>query len=158
MRTIVITAIAAATLIPGAASAQSRHEVRHDQHEVRQDQREVHRDLRRGQYHEAREDRRELREDRRERNQDWREYRRTHRDVYRRPAYVGPRGWRYHRVDVGHRFEPVYYGRRYWVNDWATYRLPRPGRYQRWVRYGNDVVLVNTRTGRVLTVYYGFFW
>ncbi|MGN6375242.1 MAG: RcnB family protein [Sphingomonas sp.] len=158
MRTMFIAAIAAVALIPGAANAQSRQEVRHDQREINHDRREVNRDLRQGRYHEAREDRRELREDRRERNQDWRDYRRSHRDAFRRPAYVGPRGWRYRPVAVGHRFQPVYYGRRYWVNDWSAYRLPRPNAMQRWVRYGNDVVLVNVRTGRVITVYNGFFW
>lgn len=158
MRTMFIAAIAVAVLVPGAASAQSANEVRHDQREVNHDRREVHRDVRQGRYHEAREDSRELREDRHERNGDWRDYRRTHRDAFRRPAYVGPRGWRYRPVTVGYRFAPSFYGRNYWVNDWATYRLPRPNGWERWVRYGNDVVLVNVRTGRVVTVYNGFFW
>lgn len=158
MRTLFITAIAAAALVPGVASAQSAHELRRDQREVRHDQREVRRDLRQGRYHEAREDRRELREDRRERREDWRDYRRTHRNVYRRPAYIGPRGYRYRPVAIGYRFAPAYYGQRYWVSDWGTYRLHRPGRFQRWIRYGNDVVLINTRNGRVIQVYRDFFW
>jgi Ni/Co efflux regulator RcnB len=141
---MVMAAVAAAVAVPGIASAQSAREVRHDQREVRKD-------VRRGHYQEAREDRRELRED-------WRDYRKSHRNVYRRPAYVGPRGWRYRPVAVGHRFAPAYYGRNYWINDWATYRLGRPAQYQRWVRYGNDVVLVDIRTGRVIRVYNGFFW
>jgi Ni/Co efflux regulator RcnB len=144
MRTMLMAAVAAAVAVPGVASAQSAREVRHDQ-------REVHKDMRRGHYQEAREDRRELRED-------WRDYRKSHRQVYHRPAYRGPRGYAYRPVTVGHRFAPSYYGRNYWVNDYATYRLPRPGAYQRWVRYGNDVVLVNTRNGRVIQVYNGFFW
>jgi Ni/Co efflux regulator RcnB len=155
---MLFAAVAAVALIPGAAIAQSAHEVRHDQREIRHDQREVRRDMRQGRYHEAREDRRELHEDRREHRQDWREYRRTHRSAFRRPAYVGPRGWRYRPVSVGYRFAPAYYGQRYWVNDWSTYRLHRPGAHQRWIRYGNDVALVNTRTGRVITVYNSFFW
>lgn len=158
MRRMLFAAVAAVALIPGAAIAQSAHEVRHDQRELRHDQRQVQRDMRQGRYHEAREDRRELREDRHERNQDWREYRRTHRNAFHRPAYVGPRGWSYRPVSVGYRFAPAYYGQRYWVNDWSTYRLPRPGAHQRWIRYGNDVVLINTRNGRVLSVYNGFFW
>lgn len=144
MRMMVLAAVAGAIALPGVASAQSAREVRHDQREVRKD-------IRRGDYREAREDRRELRED-------WRDYRRAHRQVYHRPAYRGPRGYVYRPVAVGHRFAPAYYGRRFWVDNYATYRLPRPGAHQRWIRYGNDIVLVNMRTGRVVTVYNGFFW
>ena len=144
MRMMVMAAVAAAVAVPSVANAQSAREVRHDQREVRKD-------VRRGHYREAREDRREMRED-------WRDYRRSHRNAYRRPAYRGPRGYRYRPVTVGYRFAPAYYGRNYWVNDWSNYRLGRPSRYQRWVRYGNDVVLVDIRTGRVLRVYNGFFW
>ncbi|WP_260926612.1 RcnB family protein [Novosphingobium sp. 9] len=141
----ILMAVAAASVAlpalaaPTIASAQSRAEVRHDNREIRQD-------------------RRELRRDRQERREDWRDYRQAHRDVYHRPAYAGPRGYRYVRVGVGHRFAPAYYGQRYWVNDYARYRLPAPRAGARWIRYGNDVVLVNTRTGVVLQAYNGFFW
>jgi Ni/Co efflux regulator RcnB len=153
-----IAAIAAVALVPGVASAQSAHEVRKDQREVRHDQRQVRQDVRRGDHREARRDRQETREDRRETRGDWRDYRNSHRNVYHRSAYAGPRGYRYHPVTVGYRFAPAYYGRNYWVSDWANYRLRAPGAYQRWIRYGNDVVLINTRTGRVLEVNNGFFW
>ena len=158
MRTMFITAVAAAVLVPSVASAQSAREVRHDRREVRHDQREVRQDVRRGDYREARRDRQEAREDRRETRSDWRDYRNSHRDIYRRPAYRGPRGYRYRPVTVGYRFAPAYYGRNYWVSDWANYRLHAPLRYQRWVRYGNDIVLIDIRTGRVLEVNNGFFW
>jgi Ni/Co efflux regulator RcnB len=114
--------------------------------------------VRRGDYQEAREDRRELREDRRELREDWRSYRRANRGVYNRPDYAGPRGHRYRPVSIGFRFEPAYYGQRYWVNDYARYRLPRPGPNRRWIRYGNDVVLINVRNGRVVQVYRNFYW
>jgi len=158
MRKLLLAALAASTLVPVAAQAQSAAEVRHDRREVRQGQREVQRDLRRGDYREAREDRRELREDRRELREDWRDYRRSHRNEYRRPAYRGPRGYQYRPVAVGYRFQPSYYARNYWVSDYGRYRLGAPARGAQWVRYGNDVVLVNLRTGRVLQVYNGFFW
>lgn len=158
MRGLLFTTIAAITLIPGVASAQSGREVRHDQRQINHDRRAVQRDVRRGHNQTARSDRRELRGDRRERREDWRDYRRTHRDVYHRNAYVGPRGWRYRPVAVGHRFAPAYYNRRYWINDPGRYRLPGPGRYQRWIRYGNDVVLIDMRNGTVLRVNNGFFW
>ena len=159
MRKMILAAVAAATLVPTFATAQSYGEVRRDQREVRQSQRELQQARRYGDRGDIREARRELREDRQERREDWRDYRRTHGDVYRRGAYAGPRGYRYRPVNVGYRFAPEYYGQRYWINDYGTYRLPRPGYgYQRWVRYGNDVVLVDTRSGRAVQVYNRFFY
>jgi len=160
MRKFIIAALAAATILPaGAASAQSAGEVRRDQREVRRDQRDLARARANGDRGDIRSARQELREDRQETREDWRDYRRSHRDVYARGGYAGPRGYRYRPVAVGYRFAPQYYGRSYWINDYGTYRLPRPGfGYQRWVRYGNDVVLVDTRSGRVVQVYNRFFY
>ena len=159
MKHIILAAMSATMLIPVAASAQSYGEVRRDQRELREDRRDLNRAIRRGDRGDVREARQELREDRRETREDWRDYRRSHADVYRRSAYRGPAGYRYRPVNVGYRFAPGYYGRNYWVNDYQRYRLaaPRYG-YQRWVRYGNDVVLVDTRSGRVVQVYNRFFY
>jgi Ni/Co efflux regulator RcnB len=44
------------------------------------------------------------------------------------------------------------------IADPYRYRLPRATGPNRWVRYGNDVLLVNGRTGRVVTVYNSFFY
>ena len=163
MRKMIVAALAATVLspiaVPATANAQSAGEVRRDSREIRQDRREVRQAQRYGDRGDVRGARRELREDRQERREDWRDYRRSHTSVYRRPAYVGPRGYRYRPVTVGYRFAPAYYGRNFWINDYATYRLPRPGYgYQRWVRYGNDVVLIDTRNGRTVQVYDGFFY
>ncbi|MEW9854430.1 RcnB family protein [Novosphingobium sp. M1R2S20] len=163
MRKIIMAALAAgalvpATLVPVAAQAQSAREVRESAREVRRDQRDLREARRYGDRRDVRHAERDLRHSRRELRQDWRDYRRSHRDVYRRPAYAGPRGYAYRPVGVGHRFERDYYGRRYWINDYRRYRLPSPGRGARWVRYGNDVALVNINNGRVLRVYERFFW
>ena len=158
MRKMMLAALAATVLTPVAAQAQSQREVRQDRREVQQDRAEVRRDMRNGDYREAREDRRELREDVRERNQDWRDYRRNHRDVFRRGAYRGPRGYAYRPVTIGYRFAPAYYARSYWITDPWTYHLRRPAAGLTWIRYGNDAVLVNLRTGRVVEVANGFFW
>lgn len=158
MRKIIITALAAASLIPVAASAQDRSEVRKDQREVNRDRQAVQDAKSYGDYKDVRKARQELREDRQEKKEDWRGYRSTHRNLYRRSAYNGPRGYRYHPVTVGYVFAPDYYSRQYWINDPWTYRLSRPTGDQRWIRYGNDVALVNTRNGRVLQVYNSFFY
>lgn len=144
MRKLLLAAFAASVLVPGAASAQSAREIRHDQREVR-------RDVARGDYQEAREDRRELRED-------WRDYRRTHRGLYNRPAYVAPRGYRYRPVVIGTTLNHRFWAPRYRIGNYDAYRLPYPGRNRIYVRYGNDVLLINARTGRVIRVYNRFFW
>lgn len=163
MRKIIMAAIAASALLPAAlapiaAQAQSRGEVRDSAREYRRDQRDLRQAQRFGDRRDVRDARRDVRASRQELREDWRDYRRTHRNVYHRPAYVGPRGYAYRPIAAGHRFQPAYYGNRYVVNDYRTYRLPAPSRNARWVRYGNDVALVNMNNGRVLQVYDRFFW
>ncbi len=158
MRRMIIAALAATALVPGMASAQGMGEIRRGQAEVRQGEREVQRDMARGDYREAREDRREVREDRRELREDWRTYRERNREVFRGGRYQGPRGYRYRPVTIGFTFQPHYYSSRYWIDNPMRYRLEPAGRWQRWIRYGNDAVLINSRNGRVLRVYRDFFW
>ena len=159
MRRSIIAALAATMLVPAVAGAQDYGEVRHDQREVRQDRRDLRDARAHGDHGDVRDARQELREDRQERREDWRDYRRTHGNVYHRGGYNGPRGYRYHPVTAGYRFQPEFYSQRYWINDPYTYRLSRPGYgYQHWVRYGNDVVLVDTRNGRAVQVYNSFFY
>lgn len=144
--------------IPTIASAQSRHEVRESQRDLRHEQRQLRDAERRGDRGDIRRERRDVRDARREVREDWRDYRNSHRNDFRRPAYAGPRGYRYSQIGVGHRFDRPYLTNRYWVNDYARYRLAAPGAGLRWIRYGNDVALVNIRTGRVITVHHSFFW
>ena len=158
MRKFVIAALAATALVPVAASAQSYREVQQDRNEVRRDRQDVRDARQRGDRGDVRDARQELREDRRETREDWRDYRRSNPNVYRGRAYAGPRGYRYRPVTIGYRFAPAYYGRNYWVTDFNRYRLSRPGYNQQWVRYGNDVVLIDLRSGRVVTVYNRFFY
>ncbi|MFM5917958.1 MAG: RcnB family protein [Novosphingobium sp.] len=158
MRKILIAALAASALVPSMASAQSAREVRNDQREVRQDRQDARQYQRQGNYKKAAAARQEAREDQRELREDWRDYRNSHRQVFQRGAYYAPRGMRYRPVSVGYTFQPAFYSSRYWLNDYGTYRLPNPGYNHRWVRYGNDAVLVDIRTGRVLRVISAFFW
>lgn len=159
MRKIITAALAATMLVPVAAQAQSYGEARRSQREVRESRRDLQEARRYGDRGDIRDARQELREDRREARGDWRDYRRSHGDVYRRGAYRGPSGYRYRPVTVGYRFQPGYYGRNYWINDYRTYRLAAPRyRHQRWIRYGNDVVLVDTRSGRAVQVHNRFFY
>lgn len=157
MRKFIVTALIAATAFPVAASAQTA-ELRRDRQDIRQEQRDVAHARQHGDRHDVRRQQDDLREARQEYREDWKDYRRNHRDVYRRPAYVGPRGYVYRPVTVGARIGSPYYASRYVIADPYRYRLPRTTANTRWVRYGNDVLLVNVRNGRVLDTHRGFFW
>lgn len=157
MRKLIVAGLMAATLVPTLASAQTR-ELRHDRQDIREEQRDVRRAVRNGASPgHIRDQQRDVREARREYREDWRDYRRSRPDVFRGPAYVGPRGYAYRPIAPGYRFNAGYYDRRYWV-DPVRYHLAPPAYGRRWIRYGNDVVLVDVRTGRAVTVYNRFFY
>ncbi|SDC01125.1 regulator RcnB of Ni and Co efflux [Sphingomonas sp. YR710] len=158
MRKMIIMGLMAAVAIPSIASAQSAGELRHDDRQIQRERHELQDARRYGTPQDVREERHDLREARQEKREDWRDYREAHRDIYRRPAWVGPRGHAYRPVVVGYRFAPEYYSGRYVIANPWRYRLPPAAGWNRWVRYGNDVVLVNVRTGRVIEVHSGFFW
>ncbi len=163
MRRLMITALMAATAIPTMAAAQTP-ELRRDRQEVREERRDL-RDARRdGDRQDVREERRdlrdarqELREDRRDfRRDEWRGYRNTNRQLYRGGNWRS--GYRYRTFTPGIRIGVGYYQPRYYINDPWRYRLPNPGRYQRWVRHYNDVLLIDTRRGYVVDVIRNFYW
>lgn len=74
----------------------------------------------------------------------------THR---RAGLYVAPfSDWRYSAVRPGHRLRPEFYGRRYVVAEPAAFQLRAARGDQRWIRYGDDVLLVDANTGLVIEV------
>jgi hypothetical protein len=95
---------------------------------------------------------------RRDRNHDWRGYRDRNRSLFHLGFYYDPFGYNYRRYDLGWTMWPSYYSDRYWLQDPWAYRLPLVGGSYRWVRYWDDAVLVDLRTGRVVDVIYDFFW
>ncbi|MGK2908193.1 MAG: RcnB family protein [Sphingobium sp.] len=157
MRKFIILALLAATAIPATASAQSAGEVRRSQRDLREEQRDLRDAQRYGSRRDVREERRDVRDARREVREDWRDYRQSHRETYARGNFRAP--FRQQQWRPGARISPNYYGARYYINDPYRYRLPRAGgRDLRYVRHYDDVLLVNTRTGRVVQVYNRFFW
>jgi Ni/Co efflux regulator RcnB len=157
MRKFIILGLMAATVLPGLASAQTG-ELRRDRQDIREEQQELQDARRHGDRDDVRDERRDVRDARQEYREDWREYRRNNREAFRRPAYIGPRGYAYRPVTVGHRFDRAYYGPRYIIANPWRYRLPQTTGNRRWIRYGNDAVLLNIRNGRVITVYNRFFY
>ena len=131
---------------------QERYErdLRHDRREWRHEQ-------------ERRADRRDHdrwdRDWRHDRRYDWRDYRYRNRDLYRWGRYYSPyRNHRYNRLSIGFSLGSLFYSDRYWINDPWQYRLPHAYPGTRWVRYYDDVLLVDLYTGEVIDVIHDFFW
>ncbi|HYI40156.1 MAG TPA: RcnB family protein [Allosphingosinicella sp.] len=90
---------------------------------------------------------------------DWQRYRYSNRNLFRSGAYYSPyRNYRYNRLSIGIVLDSLFYSNRYWLNDPYQYRLPAAPYGTQWVRYYNDVVLVDTYTGEVIDVIENFFW
>ena len=151
-----------------------RREVRQERREDRRDTRRDRREDRRDTRQDRREDRRDWRQDRRERRDwrrdwnrewrndrryDWNRWRHGNRNIFRLGRYYSPyRDWNYRRFSIGLILQPLFYSDRYWISDPWQYRLPPAPPGTQWVRYYNDVLLVDTWSGEVVDVIYDFFW
>lgn len=115
--------------------------------------RDAYRDARRSDYRQW--DRR-WRDDRR---YDWNRYRYANRATFNLGIYYSPyRTYSYRRLGIGTVLQSLFYSNRYWVNDPWQYRLPEVYGPYRWVRYYDDVLLVDVYSGQVVDVIYDFFW
>ena len=89
----------------------------------------------------------------------WNGWRARNRHVFRlRPYYAPYRNWSYRRFSVGLFLDSLFYSQRYWIGDPWQYRLPAAPYGTQWVRYYNDVLLVDIYTGEVVDVIHDFFW
>ncbi len=151
-----------------------REDNRNDRRDWRQDNREDRRDWRNDNRNDWRNDARYRndrdvyraaprynwdRDWRRNQRYDWERYRDRYRDRYRY-NYYAPRGWSYgyRRFSIGIEIWSGLYDNRYWISDPYYYRLPPVYGSLRWVRYYDDALLVDTRSGYVVDVIYDFFW
>ncbi|MGZ5933755.1 MAG: RcnB family protein [Rhizomicrobium sp.] len=73
-------------------------------------------------------------------------------------SYNRPSGWYYQRWVFGQIFPSIFWARDYWITDYWMFDLPIPPYGYVWVRYGDDALLINRRTGTVLQVVYGVFY
>ena len=90
---------------------------------------------------------------------DWQRWRYSNRNIFHLGPYYSPyRGYGYNRFDIGIFLDPFFYDQRYWIGDPWQYRLPPAEPGTEWVRYYNDVLLVDVYTGEVIDVIYDFFW
>jgi hypothetical protein len=96
---------------------------------------------------------------RNDRRYDWHGYRNRNRHIYHVGRYYAPyRNYHYRRFSVGFFLQPLFFGSRYWISDPWHYRLPPAYPGTRWVRYYDDVLLVDMYSGEVIDVIYDFFW
>ena len=111
-------------------------------------------------YQEPRGDNRFNQNWRNDRRYDWQNYRNNNRQLFRAPRYTPPRnyGYGYRPFYRGYQLEPFFYGQNYWIDDPWEYRLPPAYGPYRWVRYYDDVLLVDITTGFVVDAIQNFFW
>jgi hypothetical protein len=96
---------------------------------------------------------------RNDRRYDWRGHRDRYGDYYRPGRYYAPgRHNSYSRFSIGFSIGAHWYGDQYWIADPWYYRLPPVYGPYRWIRYYNDVLLIDTRNGYVADVIHDFFW
>ena len=89
----------------------------------------------------------------------WSSWRNQNRYRYHLSPYYSPyRNWRYQRFSIGLFLDSLFYDQRYWIGNPYDYRLPVAPYGTQWVRYYDDVILVDVYTGEVLDVIYDFFW
>ena len=96
---------------------------------------------------------------RRDQRYDWQRHRYSNRNLFSGNRYYAPYGWNYgyRRFSIGFSLSYVLYDQRYWIEDPYAYRLPPADGPYRWVRYYEDVLLVDLRSGQVVDAIYDFF-
>lgn len=80
-----------------------------------------------------------------------------HRPPHHRPPFHYPHGYHYRRWHAGLILPSLFLAAHYTFHDYVIYGVQRPPHGFHWVRYGPDLVLVNTRTGRIREVRYSVF-
>lgn len=90
----------------------------------------------------------------------WQGYRSSNRYAYRLPRYYAPSGWGYgyRPYSIGAYLFAGLFSQNYWIDDPWQYRLPPAYWPYQWVRYYNDALLVDTRSGYVVDVIQDIFW
>jgi hypothetical protein len=96
---------------------------------------------------------------RRDQRYDWQRYRYSNRGLFSSNAYYAPYGWDYgyRRFSIGFSLSYLLYDQQYWIDDPYAYRLPPAYGPYRWVRYYDDVLLVDLTSGQVVDAIYDFF-
>ena len=91
---------------------------------------------------------------------DWNRYRSGNSSLYRLPRYYAPNGWGngYRRFSIGITLSSLLWDQDYWIDDPWSYRLPEAYGPYRWVRYYDDALLIDIRSGQVVDTVYDIFY
>lgn len=96
---------------------------------------------------------------RRDQRYNWQGYRAQNRVIFQVGRYYAPyNGYYYRPLGIGFFLDQAFFGENYWIGDPGYYRLPPAYGPYRWVRYYDDVLLVNIYTGEVVDEIHDFFW
>jgi hypothetical protein len=93
------------------------------------------------------------------RRYNWIGHRQANRFLFAPGPYFAPFAGHFYRpVGLGFFLDPLFFQPRFFLNDPWAFRLPPPGARFRWVRYYDDVLLVDVFTGEVVDSIPNFFW
>lgn len=96
---------------------------------------------------------------RQDRRYDWRGHRSRYQNYYRAAPYYAPHGYSNRsNFSIGISIGQPYYQPNYYVSNPGYYRLPDHYGSYRWVRYNNDVLLIDTRSGQIVDMERDFYW
>jgi Ni/Co efflux regulator RcnB len=73
------------------------------------------------------------------------------------PRYGWPRGMHYTRHAIGERLPKSLLIARYIISNWIDYQLTQPPDGSEWIRYGSDILLVNSDSGEIEDAAYSAF-
>lgn len=76
---------------------------------------------------------------------------------HRWQPYHRPEGWYFRRWVFGMVLPTFFWTRQYWIENYWEFGLPDPPYGYVWVRYGDDALLVNVRSGYILQTVYDLF-
>ncbi len=80
------------------------------------------------------------------------------RDRFSIGLYFWPSGHQSRVWIAGEWLPSVYWSSRYYINDYGRYALYEPPHWGRWVRVGNDALLIDRDNGEILDVVYDLYW
>jgi len=144
MNKIFLVTIIAAVALPTIGHAQT-HEIRKDEMKVQAQHEDLQDAVDNGDHKDIKKQAKDVRKAETELREDRQHHARTH--------YVAPySNWSYAAVARGDKLRSRFYADRYAISDPGMYQLHPAARNQLWIRYGDDLVLVNRRNGRVIDV------